>query len=142
MRFRRSDLPGIAIAVLAPPLLMLLFFASFETWDHRGTPLLGQMAMNVAAPAGIAAAFSRYIRNWDVLVGLLALLAAVVAGVNWAQRTGNDDIALVTTLKWVGVLDFLLLNVVIGWQMLRNGILPILDRRDARRAAEAAAAGE
>ena len=142
MRFQRSDLPGIAIAVLAPPLMMLLFFASFETWDHRGSPLLGQMAVNVAAPVGIVAAFSRYIRSWDVPVGLLALLVAVVAGVNWAQRTGNDDLALVTALKWVGVLDFLLLNVVIGRQVLINGVLPILDRRDARRAAAAAAANE
>ena len=139
MRFRRSDLPGIAIAVLAPPLLMLLFFASFETWEHRGTPLLGQMAVNLAAPVGIAAAFSRYIRNWDAPVALLAVLVAVVAGVNWAQRTGNDDLAFVTALKWVGVLDFLLLNAVIGWQVLRNGVLPILDRRDARRASETAA---
>ncbi len=142
MRFQRSDLPGIAIAVLAPPLMMLLFFASFETWDHRGTPLLGQIAVNVAVPAGIAAAFSRYIRNWDVPVALLALLVAVVAGVNWAQRTGNDDLAFVTALKWVGVLDFMLLNAVVGLQVLRNGVLPILDRRDARRAAEAAAAAE
>ena len=139
MRFRRSDLPGIAIAVLAPPLLMLLFFASFETWEHRGTPLLGQMAVNLAAPVGIAAAFSRYIRNWDAPVALLAVLVAVVAGVNWAQRTGNDDLAFVTALKWVGVVDFLLLNAVIGWQVLRNGVLPILDRRDARRASETAA---
>ena len=142
MRFTRADLPGFAIALLAPPALMLLFLASFEVWDHRGTPLLGQMAVNLAIPAAIAAAFSRFIFKWDLPVALLAVLLAVVAGVNWAQRTGNDNLAISTALKWVGVIDFLLLNLVIAWQILHNAILPMLDRRDARRAASATEAAE
>lgn len=142
MRFTRGDLPGIAIAVLAPPALLLLFFASFEVWDHRGTPLLSFMATNFAIAIGVAAVFSRFVRAWDVPVGLLVLLAATVAAVNWAQRTGNDGTALATGLKWVGVLTFLLLNLSIAYQVFVNGLLPVLDRRAARRAAEAEVAAD
>ena len=140
MRFTRADLPGIAIAVLAPPAVFVLFLVSFEAWDHRGTPLLSFMATNFAIAIGLAAVFSRFVRAWDVPVGLLMLLAAAVAAVNWAQRTDNDGTALATGLKWVGVLAFLLLNLSIAYQLFVNGLLPVLDRRDARRAeAEAAA---
>ena len=106
MRFTRADLPGIAIAVLAPPAVFVLFLVSFEAWDHRGTPLLSFMATNFAIAIGLAAVFSRFVRAWDVPVGLLMLLAAAVAAVNWAQRTDNDGTALATGLKWVGVLAF------------------------------------
>ena len=142
MRFQRSDLPGLAIAALAPPALFILFLASFDVWDHHGTPLLGAMSANIAIGAGIAAAFSRYIRSWDAPLALLGLLLASVAGVIWAQQSGNDGTALATMLKWVGVLAFLLLNVAVLWQILNNAILPMLDRRDARRKAEQAAAAE
>ncbi|MBM3140873.1 MAG: hypothetical protein FJZ92_11880 [Chloroflexi bacterium] len=140
MRFKRSDLPGILIAVLAPVGLMLLFLSAFEVWDHHGTPLLGFMAVNIAVGAGIAAAFSRFIRSWDAPVALLVVLLLVVAAVNWAQRTGNDGGLVVNGLKWVGVIDFLLLNLVVAVQVISNGVLPILDRRDARRRARAQAA--
>ena len=139
MRFKRADLPGIAIAVLAPPALLLLLLASYEIWDHRGTPLLSFMATNFAIAVGVAAVFTRFIRNWSVPVALLVVMAAVVAAVNVAQRTGNDGAAWATALKWIGVGDFLLLNAVIGYQVMVNGLLPVLDRRAALRAAEAAA---
>jgi len=142
MRFTRADLPGIAIAALAPPALFILFLASFDVWDHHGTPLLGAMSANIAIGGGLAAAFARFIRSWDVPLGLLGLLLAAVAGVIWAQQSGNDGTALATLLKWVGVLAFLLLNLAIVGQILTNAILPILDRRDARRKAEQAAAAE
>ena len=135
MRFHRSDWPGLAVAVLAGPALMVLFLAAFETWDHHGTPLLGAMAGNFALGAGVAAIFARFIRNWDVPLALLFVLVLVVAGVNWAQHNGTGDGAFATTLKWIGVIDFLLLNVAIVLQVLNNGLLPILNRRDARRAA-------
>jgi hypothetical protein len=142
MRFTRADLPGIAIAVLAPPALLLLFLASFEVWGHRGTPLLSFMATNFAIAIGVAAVFSRFVRAWGVPVGLLVLLAATVAAVNWAQRIDNDGTALATGLKWAGVLAFLLLNLSIAYQVFVNGLLPVLDRRTARRAAEAEVAAE
>ena len=140
MRFTRADLPGLAIAALAPPALFILFLASFDAWHHHGTPLLGAMSANIAIGGGLAAAFSRYITNWDVPLALLGLLFAAVAGVIWAQQSGNDGTALATLLKWTGVIAFLLLNLAIVWQILNNAILPILDRRDARRKAEQAAA--
>jgi hypothetical protein len=136
MRFKRSDLPGILIAATAPVLLTVLFLQSFDVWDHHGTPLLGIMSANFAIAAGVAAAFTRFIRNWDVPIALFAVLAGIVAGVIWAQQTGYDGTAIATGLKWAGILVFLALNAVIAYQVLEYGVMPLLDRRDARRAAQ------
>jgi len=132
MRFTRADLPGLAIAALAPPAMMILFFASFEAWDHQGTPLLGGIATNIALPAAIIGAFSRFIRHWDFIIVLIGVILACIVGVNYAQHTGNDDSFFSTLLKLVGVLTFLLLNATFGYEILKHAILPILDRRDAR----------
>jgi hypothetical protein len=135
MRFKRSDLPGFLIAVGAPALLLLVFLRTFEVWDHRGTPLLGFIAVNIAVAVGLMAMFTRFVRNWDGPVACLLLLAAAVGGVLWAQGSGNDGTAFATAMKWMALASFLLLNAVIGLQVLINGLLPILDRRDARRRA-------
>ncbi|MGE0134341.1 MAG: hypothetical protein AB7L91_03935 [Dehalococcoidia bacterium] len=135
MRFKRSDLPGFIIAVGAPPLLFLLFLRSFEVWHHQGTPLLGFMATNIAGAVATLAIFSRFIRNWDFPLILLAVLGGIIGGVLWAQQSGNDGTAFATTLKWLGIGVFLLLNLLLGLQVLQNGLLPVLDRRDARRSA-------
>ncbi len=142
MRFKRADLPGIAIATLTPPALLLLFMASYETWDHRGTPLLSFMGTNIAIGAAIGAVFARFVRRWELPLALLAVLVLVVVTVNVMQRTDNDGTALADTLKWVGLLDFLLLNAAIAYQVFTNGLLPVMDRRSALRAAEAEAAAE
>ena len=140
MRFRRADLPGLAIATLGPPAMLILFFASFEAWDHQGTPLLGGVATNIALPAAIIGAFSRFVRHWDFIIVLVGVILACVIGVNWAQNTGNDDTFFSTLLKLVGVLAFLLLNAAFGYEILKHAILPMLDRRDARVAAAREAA--
>ncbi|MSP21545.1 MAG: hypothetical protein EXR66_00720 [Dehalococcoidia bacterium] len=140
MRFQRADLPGLALATIAPPLMVILFLASFEAWHHQGTPLLGGVATNVAIPAAIIGAFSRFVKSWDFIVVLLGIILACVIGVNWAQRTGNDDELISTLLKLTGVATFMLLNAAFAYQILKNAILPILDRRDARIAAERGAA--
>ena len=132
MRFQRSDLPGFAIAVGAPPLLMLSFLAAYETWGHRGTPLLGFVAMNIAIAVGLMAVFTRFVRSWDVPVACLLALAAAAGGVIGAQQADADGTALATALKWIGVLAFFALNAAIGLQVLLNGLLPVLDRRAAR----------
>lgn len=134
MRFTRGDFPGFLIAVLAGPAMMLLFLASFETWDHRGTPLLGAMGANLAIGAGLLAIFSRFIRNWNVPVALLGILIVIVIAVNVVQRTGHDGTALATGLKLFGVLDFMLLNLAVVGQMFWHGLIPVLDRRAARAA--------
>lgn len=134
MRFKRSDFPGFLIAVAAPPLLTLLLFNSFDIWEHRGTPLLGFIAMNVAVAVGLMAMFSRFVRNWDIPLVFAFILGTVVFIVLWMQRMGFDHTPWATGLKWVGLLTFLLLNISIGYQVLTNGLLPILDRRDHRRA--------
>jgi hypothetical protein len=133
MRFRRGDLPGFLIAVGAPPLLFILFLASYETWGHRGTPLLGIMSSNIAFALAVPAVFTRFVRNWDVPLGFLLLLAAAAGGVIWAQRSGADGTTLATALKWIGVLAFFGLNAAIGVQVLLNGLMPMLDRRAAAR---------
>jgi hypothetical protein len=142
MRFKRSDWPGFLIAVGAPPLLFLVFLASFEVWQHQGTPLLGFMAVNIAGAIATLAIFTRFVKSWDLPLALLLILAASVAGILWAQNTGNDGTAFATALKWTALVVFFLLNLAIGLQVLTNGLLPILDRRDARRAAAAAAEAE
>ena len=75
MRFHRSDLPGIIFAILAPAGMMLLILASYQIWDHHGTPLLGMIAGNIAIGAGLLAAFSRFIHKWDVIIISLLLLS-------------------------------------------------------------------
>ena len=142
MRFKRADLPGIAIALLAPPALFLLFLASFETWNHRGTPLLGFTSSTIAIAVGVAAVFSRFVRHWELPLVLLFVLIGVVLAVNVVQRSDYDGTALATLLKWIGLADFALLNAVVGYEVFANGLLPAMDRRATRRVAEAASAAE
>jgi hypothetical protein len=135
MRFTRSDLPGLVIATLAPVGLMFLFLESYDVWHHEGTPLLSAVSSNIALAMGVMAAFVRFVRNWDAVAVPAGGLGIAVVAVMLLQQTGNDDMAIATLMKWVGLISFLLLNVVIGFQVLTNGLLPVLDRRDARRAA-------
>ncbi len=67
------------------------------------------------------------------------MIVLMVIGVNWLQRTGDGTTALATLLKWVGVVSFLLINVVVVWEVLSNAVVPWLDRRAERRAAAAEA---
>ena len=136
MRFSRSDLPGLAIALLAGPALMVLYLASFEVWGHRGTPILGIMGTNIGLAVGVAAVFSRFILKWDVPLAAVATIIAVVAAVNWLQHSNNDGSAFATAVKWIGVVAFVVLNVSVLWQLVHNGLLPLLDRRAAEQPAE------
>lgn len=138
MRFSRSDLPGILIAVLAGPALMVLFLAATETWGHKGTPLLGFMAGNLGLAVGVAAIFSRFILKWDVPLSALVALLFVVGAVKWLQVSGNDGTRLATGVKWTGVIAFVVLNVAVLWQLVNNGLAPLLDRFDEWRARQAA----
>ena len=135
MRFKRSDIPGFVIAVVAPPLLTLLIFNSWELWHHRGTPLLGTVAANFGILVGLLAVFSRFVRNWDVPIVIGFALGTIVFVILWIQRMGFDHTPTATTLKWLALLTFFALNASIGWQVLTYGLTPVLDRRDARRAA-------
>ncbi len=135
MRFTWSDLPGLLIATLVPVALTLLLFESYELWDHEGTPLLSALASNVAIAVGVAAVFIRFVRNWDAVAAPAVVLLIAIVAVLVLQRTGNDGLALATIMKWVAVFSFLVLTLVVGYQVLVNGLIPVLDRRDARRAA-------
>lgn len=135
MRFHRSDLPGILIAALGPAGLMLIFLGSFDVWDHHGTPLLGAMAGNLAVGGGLVAAFTRFVRSWDLINGLLIVLAIAIVTVIALQQTGEDGTTFATTAKWVGVISFLGLNVIIPLQFINNGLIPLLNRREAKQTA-------
>ncbi len=138
MRFSRSDLPGIAIALLAGPALMVLFLAATETWGHHGTPLLGFTSSNLGIVVGVAAVFSRFILKWDVPLGAIVVILFVVGAVKWLQVSGNDGTRLATGVKWTGVIAFVVLNVAVVWQLVVNGVAPLLDRFDERRARQSA----
>lgn len=138
MRFHRSDLPGILIAGLAPVGLTLLFLASWETWEHHGTPLLGAMAANLAVGGALIAAFTRFIRNWDVPLASIILMVVAAASVIVLQQMDNDGTGA-DLLKWLGLLGFLIFNVSVILQILGNGLIPALERRAERIAAESEA---
>ncbi len=134
MRFHKSDLPGLLIATLAPAGLMLLFLASFEVWEHHGTPLLGAMAGNIAVGGGLIAGFSRFIRRWGVPILGFVLILSAVAVVNALKLSGDDGTAISTLFKWLGVVGFGIFNVSVALQILTNGLIPALNQRAARAA--------
>lgn len=140
MRFKRSDLPGILIATVAPALLFWLIVRAFGLEHHHGTPLLSALAGNIAGGAGTFAVFSRFVRHWDRVVVALALLAGCAAGVLVLQWTGNDGSSLSTALKLAGVLLFGVINLLVIWDALVHGLNPSLQRRDARLTGERAEA--
>jgi hypothetical protein len=140
MRFTRNDWPGLLIAALAPAGGFLIFLASFDVWQHHGTPLLGFMAGNLAGGVATIAAFTRFVKSWDLILAFIGTMLAAIAGVIWAQQTGNDGTAVATLLKWIGLIAFLLVNLAVILQILVNGLFPVMDRRAARkRAAQEAA---
>lgn len=136
MRFKRNDLPGILIAVLGPVGLMFLILASYQLWDHHGTPILGMLSVNIAVGGGLLGAFSRFIKARDSLIVLLLALVLCIGSVLGLQASDNDGTAIATLLKLTGVLVFMALNVLVIQQILVNGLNPILARRDERRAAD------
>jgi hypothetical protein len=135
MRFKRNDLPGILIATLGPVGLMFLLLTSFQLWHHHGSPILGMLSANIAIGGGLIGAFSRFIKARDAVVGILVALVLCVVGVLALQASDNDGTAAATLLKLLGVVAFLVLNVVVIQQILSNGLNPVLVRRDERRAA-------
>lgn len=135
MRFKRADLPGIFIAVVAPVVLFVILVAAYDLWHHHGSPLLGILSVHIAIGAGLIGAFSRFIKNWEPTLIAVGLLVGAIVGVLVLQWTDNDGTAFATALKLGGVAAFGLANVTIAQQLLVNGLNPILVRRDAKRAA-------
>ena len=134
MRFKRADLPGFLIAVIAPSLLTVLFFRAFDVFDHRGTPLLGIMSVNLAVCGGLLSMFTRFVRNWYWPLACVLVLGVAVIGVIWMQSQGTGDSGPATALKWTGLLAFFAANLTVGVQVLIHGLLPLVDRRAERRA--------
>ncbi|MSQ31426.1 MAG: hypothetical protein EXR64_05315 [Dehalococcoidia bacterium] len=138
MRFTRADLPGMLIAALAPAALLALLLNAFALWDHDGTPLIANLAVGLGAGAGLAGACARFVRHRAIVLGLGVALALDIAAVIAMQRAGLDGTTTATALKLGGVALFLCVNAVIAYDLVDHGLLPILDRRAARRAASRA----
>ena len=135
MRFKRSDLPGIAVAALIPALLSYVVFDGWGLLMHHGTPLLGIIAGNVAVVGGIIAYSTRYIAHWRAFAVLAGLFALTVAGIFFVQVTGRDHNLGATGLKFLAVLLFLAMNGLLLLDLLFVAVNPYLVRRDERRSA-------
>ena len=138
MRFKRADMPGLAIAFLEPVALFLLILESYQLWHHHGSPILGMLSVNIAIGGGVIAGLWRFVRATDAVIGLALALALCVLAVFVIRGSGNDGSALATILKLAAIGLFLALNVVVIQQLLWNGLNPILQRRDDAKAAAAA----
>ena len=138
MRFKRADMPGLAIAVLGPVALFLLLLESYQLWHHHGSPILGMLSVNIAIGGGVIAGLWRFVRATDAVIGLALALALCVVAIFIIRGSGNDGSALAMILKLAAIGLFLALNVVVIQQLLWNGLNPILQRRDDAKAAAAA----
>ena len=134
MRFKRSDLIGIAVAAFVPAVLSYVIFAGWQLLHHEGTPLLGIIAGNFAVVGGIAAYGTRYLVHRRAFIAIGVAFGLCVLGVLYLQGAGMDG-GLALTLKWLGLLLFLALNVVLIVDVIAVAVNPYLVRRDERRAA-------
>ena len=137
MRFKRADMPGLAIAVLGPVLLFLLLLETYQLWDHHGSPILGMLSVNIAVGGGLIAGLWRFVKARDVVVGLALGILLAVAAVFVLRAAGDGDTAFANVLKLLAIVLFLALNAIIMQQLLWNGLNPILQRRDDAKAAAA-----
>ena len=133
MKFKKNDFLGILLAALAGPGMFLIILSAYDLWDHRHSPLLGFLAVNIAIGGGLIGAFSRYIKNIGRFLTLVLLLLTFAFAVKMLQWTGNGDSGYKILFIWLGILDFLILNLVVGWEFLANGLVPALDRKKEKK---------
>jgi|TARA_B110000438_G_C15805794_1_gene647251 hypothetical protein len=133
MKFKKNDFLGIVLAALAGPGMFLIILSAYDLWDHRHSPLLGFLAVNIAIGGGLIGAFSRYIKNIGRFLTLVLLLLTFAFAVKMLQWTGNGDSGYKILFIWLGILDFLILNLVVGWEFLANGLVPALDRKKEKK---------
>ncbi len=137
MRFKRADMPGLAIAVLGPLGLFFLLLESYQLWHHHGSPILGILSVHIAIGGGLIGGLWRFVRANDAVIGLALALALCIVGIFVIRASGSDDTAIAMILKLAAIAVFLALNAVVIQQLLWNGLNPILQRRDDARAAAA-----
>lgn len=135
MRFKRSDLTGIAIAAFIPAMLSWIVFNGWGLQHHEGTPLLGQLAATFAVIGGVFGYLTRYLAHPRAFRIIAALLGLAFVGVLEMQAAGVDHTLWSLALKWIGVVLFLALNVILVIDVLAVAVNPYLVRRDERRAA-------
>ena len=135
MRFKRSDLTGIAIAALIPAALSYIVFVGWQLEHHEGTPLLGMIAGTFAVVGGLLAYLTRYLAHPRAFRVIAALLGLAFIGVIELQLSEVDRTIWATGLKLLGVLLFLALNTLLLIDVVAVAVNPYLVRRDERRAA-------
>ena len=90
---------------------------------------------NVAAGAGVIAYLTRYVVHrrafWTVTIGFVLCFL----GVLWMQLAGSGESGPATALKWLGILMFMGINVVLLIDVLWVAVNPYFVRLDERRAA-------
>ncbi len=135
MRFKRADLLGIVVAAAIPAILSWVVFNGWGITHVHGNPIQGAIAGNVAAGAGLIAYLTRYVVHrrafWTVVIGFVLCFVGVV----WMQQTGSGSSGPATALKWLGILMFLGINVVLVIDVLWVAVNPYFVRLDERRAA-------
>ena len=135
MRFKQSDLTGIAVSAGIPVLISWIVFNGWQLQHHEGTPLLGQIAVTFAVMGGLAGYLTRYLAHPRTFRILGALLGLVFIGVLELQASGVDQTVWSLALKWLGVLLFVLLKLILIVDVLAVAVNPYLIRRDERQAA-------
>ncbi len=135
MRFKRADLLGIAIAALIPAVLSYVIFHSFNLLHVEGSPIQGAVAGNVAGGGGLIAYLTRYVAHKRAFIGIAVALGLCFVGVIWLQYAGQGSGMLATMLKWLGLLLFGALNIVLVIDVLWVAVNPYFVRLDERRAA-------
>ena len=136
MKFTKNDYLGIILATLAGPGIFLIILSAYDLWDHRHTPLLGFLAVNVAIGGGIIGAFSRFIKNKIRFITLIVALILCVLAIKLLQWTGNGESSFKLLFIWLGIIDFMLINAIIVWEFLANGLVPALDRKKEKNPIE------
>ncbi|MFL2635101.1 MAG: hypothetical protein ACJ0J6_04580 [Dehalococcoidia bacterium] len=136
MKFTKNDYIGILLAALAGPGIFLIILSAYDLWEHRHTPLLGFLAVNVAIGGGIIGAFSRFIKNKTRFLALIVFLILCILAIKILQWTDNSESGFKLLFIWLGIIDFMLINAIIGWEFLANGLVPRLDRMKANNPTE------
>jgi hypothetical protein len=86
----------------------------------------------LAIGGALIGAFSRYIKNIYRFISLIFILLLCVFIVKILQWSGNEESNLKLLFIWIGLIDFLILNVIVGWEFLSNGFVPAMDRKNEK----------
>lgn len=123
------------MAGLVPAVLSYIVFQGWGLLHVEGAPTLGIVSSQFAVGGGILAYLMRYLRHRQTFEAFAELAGVAVLGVILIQYAEADHTIWSLALKWLGLLFFLALNVVLIVDVLAVAVNPYLVRADERRAA-------